>query len=374
MPAHAIIESERHPADFHTGFELGWDHARFRVTPPAAQLSASSPVYQGFRAGQGAFGKRARVGDRHVRQWLALRLGAWLRGHAFEPVQVTPNHLAQIDVDHCPITREPLTHGAGLPSDAVVARVRDDAAFAAGNLAVLSTRASQARAACGAAAARLVAPEGLDAAQSARLAALTSYVTALPHEQALALPLLVLPPNRLRLLNPIQALQVLVTLQLTQPGYSARLDRLEALIPGDAARRDFRLFFLALLPRVLEAGPLAPQAQRWALEDAWLNPLVNTSWQRFARQISAAQAEAVVARAARQRGLLAQRFAPLGDEQAIDGWALASGGNARRAVSPQRADAAGPHDATRAAADRRTAPRHGEPTPLQQATLDLAVH
>ena len=50
-----------------------------------------------------------------------------------------------------------------------------------------------------------------------RLAVLMSFVTPLPHEQAARLPLLVLPPNRLRLLNPVQALQAVVTLSFTQP-------------------------------------------------------------------------------------------------------------------------------------------------------------
>ncbi|MFX5464791.1 hypothetical protein ABTD44_20675, partial [Acinetobacter baumannii] len=83
-----------------------------------------------------------------------------------------------------------------------------------------------------------------------RLAVLASFVTPLSHEQAAAMPLLVLPPNRLRLFNPIQALQALVTRQLATPGWSARLSRLEALLPTDALRSDFNRFLLALAPRV----------------------------------------------------------------------------------------------------------------------------
>ena len=381
MSANAIIDC--HPADFHTGFELGRDHARFRVTPPAPQLTASSPVYQGFRSGQSAFGTRTRLATRHVRAWLRLRLDAWLRGCAFEAIQVTPHHLAQIDVEYCPITREPLTYQTGLPGDAWVDRMRSDAAYAAGNLAVMSTWAHRAKAGCAVDDAlsfacrievgQLESIEGLSAPQWARLASLMSYVTKRPHEQALKLPLLVLPPNRLRLLNPIQALQALVTLQLARPGYSTRIARIEQLIPGQAVRHDFRLFFLALLPRVLQAGSgLDAQALRWALEDAWRNALVNHCWQRFARQLGATQAQTIVARTAADVDL-AQRFAVLSHEQAVDGWALDTGGHVTPAGRPQR-DLAAPRGRARAgAADAASAVRPVAPAP-RQATLDLALH
>ena len=74
-----------------------------------------------------------------------LRLGAWLRGRAFEGTQVNPAFLRRIDVAVCPVTRELLTHGTGELSDASVDRVFNDAAYAAGNLAVMSTRANRAK-------------------------------------------------------------------------------------------------------------------------------------------------------------------------------------------------------------------------------------
>ena len=42
-----------------TGFEIGWDHARHRLTPPLAHLHAASPVRQGWQAGHAIFGARA---------------------------------------------------------------------------------------------------------------------------------------------------------------------------------------------------------------------------------------------------------------------------------------------------------------------------
>src|SRR5882724_473504 len=133
------------------GFELGWDYAHYRVTPPAPYAHEPSFVLQGLLAGQAAFGLRTLEPTRHVRKWLQLRLHAWLRGRSVELVQLTPNYLQQIDVSHCPVTRMALSSATldGSGSDASVDRVRSDAGYAAGNLAVMSTKANHAKAALG---------------------------------------------------------------------------------------------------------------------------------------------------------------------------------------------------------------------------------
>lgn len=232
---------------------------------------------------------------------------------------------------HCPITREQLGD-----DNRSIDRVRDDAGYAAGNLAVMSRRANRAKGRHGLPALQDLADScaagpitrigGLAEAEWRRLAVLASFVTPLSHEQAAAMPLLVLPPNRLRLFNPIQALQALVTRQLATPGWSARLSRLEALLPTDALRSDFNRFLLALAPRVLAATELQqPHQIRWALEDAWALPLVQKRWARFALQLHPEQAEALVERAA------AKKLCPVHVQRhadATDGWALASGGYA----------------------------------------------
>ena len=107
-----------------------------------------------------------------------------------------------------------------------------------------------------------------------------------------------LPPNRLRLFNPIQALQALVTRQFGRDGWSARIARIEALLPGTAIRRDFQRFVHALLPRVLESGRHTDaQAMRWALEDAWRDPLRAALLVALrAASLTAAQAEQIVLR------------------------------------------------------------------------------
>lgn len=199
-----------------TAFELGWDYAHYGSVPPVEQLLPSNPVRQGWEAGRDSFGVRTLQPNRFVRKWLQLRLNAWLRGRVFELTQVNPTFLRRIDVAVCPITRELLTHATGEPSDASVDRVCNDTAYAAGNLAVMSTRANVAKNLYGVDDAmafvrqievgKLGQIDGLNAEQWARVAVLSSFATTMPHAEVAMLPLLVLPPNRLRVLNPVQSL------------------------------------------------------------------------------------------------------------------------------------------------------------------------
>ena len=328
----------------HIGFELGWDHAHYGVTPPAPYAQEPSPLRHGWLAGQAAFGTRTLRPSGAVRQWLQLRLHAWLRGRSVELFQVTPNHLQRLEVSHCPITREALASVDGQRRDASIERVRNDAGYAAGNLAMLSAQAQVAKAAhrfedALTIARRLEAErergpnapllqQGLDAIQWGRIAVLCSFVEPLSHQRACELPLLVLPPNRLRLFNPVQALQVFISQQLLTTGWSQRINAIEALLPGQPARRAFRSFFQALLPRVLEAGrPADPQRARWAVEDAWRHAPVMQRWVRFALLLTPVKCESLLARAVAQ-GLAPAgvRFEPWADAEATDGWRLASRG------------------------------------------------
>ncbi|HEX5683284.1 MAG TPA: hypothetical protein VFY73_04540 [Ideonella sp.] len=337
-------------------FELGWDFAHHGLVPPAEHLLPGHPLRHGWEAGRAAFGSRTLRAGRGVRQWLQLRLAAWHQGQAFEAVQVTPNFLAQIDSTRCPITRVALNDEAG--HEAVVERVNHRAGYAAGNLATLSHRAQQAKGSKRWDEARLMAvlaearqaegaggAEGLSSAEWARLATLMSFVTPLPHELAAALPLRVLPPNRLRLLNPIQGLQALITLQLTHSGFAVRIAQLTKLLPGVDLRRDFHLFFHTLLPRAWQGGrPGSDEEMRERLEDAWQNPDVLRRWQRFASQLSAEQADDLVQRLVAkglasgvpgaQRARAAQ-WHP--DHRATEGWAMDRAGQAGHRANPRMA-------------------------------------
>ncbi|MEW6704265.1 MAG: hypothetical protein AB1430_05395 [Pseudomonadota bacterium] len=324
------------------GFEIGWDHARYRLVPPAEQLHAGNPVRQGWQAGQAVFGHRTLRPSTAVRQWLQLRLSAWLRGQSFEALQVTPNFLAQLEVARCPVTREPLTQGTGQPTDAVVERVFHGAGIAAGNLVTLSARAAAAKAHCGWDDALGFAHQiecghveriaGLDAAEWRRLAVLMSLATPLKHAQVAALPLLVLPPNRLRVLNPVQALQTLLTLLFTRPAYARNMADLAAVMPSSAARQTYQVFMHTLLARRVAAGPMADgPALRRAMEEAWQHPLVQRRWQRLALSLSMGECEHIVQYAGRRK-LAGDSWQWLSRAAATEGWALESQGRIEEAA------------------------------------------
>jgi len=314
-----------------TAFELGWDYAHYRLTPPPEALAAGHPVHQGWQAGAATFGARTLKPTPQVRKWLQLRWGAWRRGKPFEATQVTPNFLAQIDVAQCPIMRIALTHASGAGSDASVDRVCNQAGYAAGNLAVMSARANQAKAdlSCRDAlttvrqleASGLDTLDGLNALQWSRLAVLMSFVTPLSHDEAACLPLLVLPPNRLRLLNAVQALQAVVTLAFTETQAVPRLRELMAHLPA-AARHDFQVFVLTLQARRLAIGMQTGGSElRHALEDLWTDAAVNRRWQRFALQLDEAACERAVRIAARRR-IGGRGWQWLPNAVATEGWAM----------------------------------------------------
>ena len=321
-----------------TGFELGWDYAHYGAVPPAAHLHPLSPVRQGWQAGRDAFGQRTLQTNRFVRKWLQLRLGAWLRGRAFEGTQVNPAFLRRIDVAVCPVTREMLTHGTGELSDASVDRVFNDAAYAAGNLAVMSARANRAKSGYGCEDAMAFARQveqgklgqidGLSAEHWARIAVLVSFVTPMPHARAVALPLRVLPPARLRVLNPVQSLQVMLSLQFTRAGHGRRCAALASLMPSAEALHAFKPFMLTLLARRVAAGQIAdPLAERHAVEDMWRDPLVNRRWQRLTLRLTAGDCERI-GRVAAERGLAGSAVRWLSSDSATEGWALESAGYA----------------------------------------------
>jgi hypothetical protein len=351
--AHTLGFLDTHPADAQIGFDIGWDHARHGLLPPPAQWFDGNPLQQGWQAGRACFAGRTASASPRVQRWLALRLHAWQRGRAFELSEVTPHYLGQIEVALCPVQRQPLA-----AAEATVDRVCDRAGYAAGNLAMMSAAANRAKGALGlerllqrAEQARQSGDgrfEGLDTAAWARLATLVSFVTPLSHAQAVRLPLHLLPPNRLRLLNPVQGLQALVTRELGRPDGTRRLRVLSALLPDEGARLDFHRFLAAMVPRCIEAGRAAePWVLRHALEDAWSDALVQRCWQRFAGPLSAAQVEQLLQRCA--AGALGAAHVLLHDlERATEGWALDRGGR----LPPRPARPAPPYAAAGVRADR----------------------
>lgn len=315
-----------------TGFAIGWDHARHGLVPPEALLADGHPVGQGWRAAQSVLTRKALPARPALRQWLALRLQAWSDGEGFDLDQLTPQHLAQIASTRCPVRRVTLGGAAGEPDAPVVLRLNDSAAWAAGHLVVLSRAAAramhgvdsdEARRRARLCEARSDALLGLDAAAWWRVATLRAFATPLPFAAAAQLPLAVLPPNRVRLLNAAQGLQALVTQTFAAPGWAARCARIGQALPEHTLRTDFNLFVGAMAPRVLAAtAPSADLAAlKTALEDAWQHERVQRRWTHFVLSLGEAGCEALLEGLATlpQPG---RHVLLHGAEQAVQAWRL----------------------------------------------------
>jgi hypothetical protein len=364
------------------GYRIGWEHARYQTTPPADHLHAGHPVRQGWEAGRAAFAGRALADTRAARLWLELRLQAWVRGRAFDELMVTPRFVAQIDVPICPVLQRPLSHGAQGASaltDAVVMALHEGAGCAAGNLAVVSRRAAQARAALSAqemaeVVRRLEAGEAeevaaLDLPAWRRLAVLASLATPPGRASSGALatpePLHVMPPPRVCLLHPLQGLQALLTLVFTAPAYARALTDLGALLPHAQARRAYFLFMSAMLARRLSARGAVPLEQlRTVMEQAWSHPLVQQRWAALAQTLNPAQAERVLRLAAqRSAGGPGVTWRWTEEAAATEGWALDTQGRVDGDLPAQPVSATAAAPVSRPARSRPLHPWAGGAAP-----------
>lgn len=251
------------------GRRLGHDLHRLSRMP--LQPCWPQAVREGYTAAAIGQCARGRTDDRFVRKWLQLRLGALSRGRSVAP-DVTPELLRCLDVSHCPVTREPLTHATGLGSDASVDRINNDGAYAATNLCVLSTRANRAKGARSFeevwALARRADPTcGMEPIEWLRLAALMlGPAYADKPLDVPALPLCApLPPTSVR--TALQQVQRLLTLNA---GVAAARNRLlRGLLPAcGSACAESRL---RLLADSMHHGlkRLAADEPCW---DVWLQP------------------------------------------------------------------------------------------------------
>jgi hypothetical protein len=341
-----LVREHTDPVD-RDGFDLGWDHARHGLVPPAGLLLEGTPVSQGWRAGKAVFGPRRLAATPPTRQWLELRTRAWRAGIAFETQQLTPHLLAQLVVERCPVLR--LRLGGTDGTAPLFERLNPQAGYAVGNVAQLGRAAAQAAEGIAVAEAVRRARQveagaepiaGLDAGAWWRLAALRSFATPLPFVEAAPLPLAVVPPNRVRLLNAVQGLQVLLTLQFTAPGWGSRLRAVAEMLPAHTLRHDFNLWVGSLVPRVLQAAQQGRDL-RTTLEDAWLEERVLRRWQHFVFSLGECGVEVLLARVAATAlpGRVTLQLAP---EQAVEGWALASSGRLKGEALAAAAAAAVP--------------------------------
>jgi len=306
------------------GWQLGYDHALHHVALPAAHLHPASPLFQGFHAAlQGAGAPRQREVAAGTRAWLGLRLQAWQEGLPFEDQLLTPHYLRQLRRSHCPVSRAALQDELGHPQQRVWARLRQDLGYAAGHLVQLGRSAALALAGRSAhqlqaMAERLAAQggseAGLDATAWARLAALVRLVT--PHDGEPS-PLPVLPPNRLRLLNPQQALQAWVGRQLALEGWAARGTALHDALPGIAARQAAHSLWAALAPHALRLPQLQGMELLWRLEDVWCDARVQRRWVQLLQLLQGLDLEALLLKLPAPAGCHVEHHA---EEGATEGW------------------------------------------------------
>ena len=127
--------------DEKTGFELGWDYGRYLGWHPEDEHNKH--FLGGFDHAKENTWKPHNL-DRYTRKWLQLRYGAWRRNRVFDE-NVTPAFLEDIDRPLCPILGISLTHSTGELTDWSVDRLNNQAGYAVGNLAVMSTQANAAK-------------------------------------------------------------------------------------------------------------------------------------------------------------------------------------------------------------------------------------
>jgi hypothetical protein len=291
--------------DTDPGDAIGFEYARYGMVPPAPCLWPGHPVREGWERGRRLMIRRTRPATLAVTRWLALRLAAWQRGEPFDDHQITPQVLRSLEVaTHCPVT------GRALQNDACVAPIDTARGWVAGNLVLLSPAIAERWATIDWAMAKdalvraeaepEVAVDGLPLRHWRRIVSLKSQATPLPHEEAAAIPLLVLPPNRIRLVNPIQELQAVLTLQLAVPGWGQRARGLAESLPA-ALRIQFNLFFNSLLAQALRHNRgEAKVDMRDALACAWADAVVMRRWGLLASLVDAALAETLVERLTRE--------------------------------------------------------------------------
>lgn len=237
----------------------------------------------------------------------------------------------------CPVARVPL--GGSADCAPVVDTLTDGS-----SQVVVSLQASRGRAGCNWTAAMAqwrhletghgAAIGGLGLAAWRRWAVLLSFTTALGDVDAARLPLAVMPPPGVKPLHALQRLQLLITQQLSSPGWSGRLRALAEGLAERQLREDFQLFVGALAPRLLELpGDRSPLAEQQSLEDLWLDATVRRRWQHLAIQLGSAGAERLL----RQAWRLSQPEVRLAATSTVRGARLRYG----KTVAPLRSVRAG---------------------------------
>jgi hypothetical protein len=124
-------------------FDLGWDHALFRLNVPP---DANKAFCDGYRAFGSEKNKTSRSPSKYVRKWLQIRFGALRRGKQFAP-DVTPQYIEQITPasGRCPVTGLPFTYSQDEHTDWSVDRANNQRGYVRGNILIISRGANAAK-------------------------------------------------------------------------------------------------------------------------------------------------------------------------------------------------------------------------------------
>ena len=126
--------------EIHTGFDIGYDYARFNINLPDNPPKSFEDGYNAYKAKNKYYIKSTSFERRVIR----LRYSAWRRNRTFDP-NITADYLESITTDYCPITRKPFTWGMQCDTDASVERASNNAGYAVGNILYISNIANLAK-------------------------------------------------------------------------------------------------------------------------------------------------------------------------------------------------------------------------------------
>jgi hypothetical protein len=299
-----LVERNGRALDAKVGFELGWDIAAYGLRPPVLPNDA---LLAGYEESSSRRTSRLLTHDRFVRKWLQLRVSAWLR-HRVVDEGVTPEYLRKIDAPTCPVTVATLTHGTGDTSDWSVDRINNEGAYAPGNLAVMSSKANQAKgrksfAQVLALAAGADEAEGLTNIQWARMAAVMVVPCHLAQGQMPLIPYPLRPLPQVPLAFD-QSLQWVLVNQCYGGGKTI-IGKLK-----DACRAGRQKEFHQLVQKVRRKSEKLGQG--WT--DVWLNEALWLSFEKFIRTMDEGEFQ-------RFSNLLSPAKAPDGSEL-IEAWQL----------------------------------------------------
>lgn len=283
----AALAWRNSPEGLRIGFDIGWDHGAHGVPVfQKARLDADSLRQVMMGAREGAKHPSRKPLDRFIVKWLHLRFSAWSRGRVFDE-GVTPDYLERIDPPNCPIIRAPLVHPMEDSLTPVTAeelddfsarkwsvdRALNDGGYARGNLVIMSRLANNAKGS--------LSPEdildlvrrggshrGLNAAQWARMAAMTQIVSNAED----VLPLILMPPPRLLIVNRHIPLQVMLSYAASGFGFQKASKVVRGLLPGKKLKREMDEFMGIIAGRMMSVQVrIATHDLNRHIEDIWVD-------------------------------------------------------------------------------------------------------